>query len=317
LGRIRIAVALLLAAPAAGSAAQLRIAHEPVACVPTDRHLRISATGLPAGQVRGAELQFRVGAERPWYAAVMTARGGGEWQGILPRPGPALREFEYRIVMTSDALARAMTAPVAVRVADADAPCDAVAQGSLDASIVVRVPAGAPLVPPVPPGFSPAGVITPRDEAKGSKLIPLLVGAAGAAGVAGSVANDRKVVAPPAPDIPTFAFTGTSPHPGTVLSLSRTPLVVFITMSREPNRAIDLAWRLELRSTGVAAPVCLVMEGVFAGARRPVSLALLGPLSATGACGERFEVNRGRLTVAIGGEPVFDAMLSLPFRVEP
>jgi hypothetical protein len=311
-------VALALAAPLAARAGGLRIAQQPVPCVPADRHLRISATGLPMDQVRSAELQFRVGADGGWYSAAMRARASGEWQGVLPRPAPTLRAFEYRIVMTSDALSRAMTTPTVVHVVDGATACEAESQGSLDASIVVRVPPGAPLVPPVPPGFSPAGVVVPQEAAKGSKVLPVVLGAAGAAAVAGAAsANTPPGVGPPRADIPGFAFTGTSPDPGTVLSLSRTKLVVFMTMSREPMRALDLSWRLELRAAGMEGPVCLVMQGVFSGARRPVSLALLGPLDATGACGERFDVGAGRLTVEIGGSLVFDATLALPFRVEP
>jgi hypothetical protein len=86
--------------------------------------------------------------------------------------------------------------------------------------------------------------------------------------------------------------------------------------SHVPARPLDLVWRLEVRPAGDVA-VCLVMQGLFNRAREPVSLALLGPLSATGACGKRFEVALGHLTIETLGQPVLDATLALPFSVEP
>jgi hypothetical protein len=116
--------------------------------------------------------------------------------------------------------------------------------------------------------------------------------------------------------VPGFTFTGTIPNPGAALSVSRSSLAVILTMSREPARPLDLLWRLELRADA-GGPVCLTMQDLFNGAKRPLGVALTAPLTTTGACGQRFDVAVGRLTVEVAGALVYETTLTLPFHVEP
>ena len=171
-GLVAVAVAL---AGDASAAVSLEVVHHPIECVPSGRYARVIASGAPAESAARAELQFRVRPDAAWYGVAMTA-DGGSWSAALPRPVPPLTQFEYRIVMTAPDLGTAETAALPVRVADDPAQCAAQSSIAVAAPIVVRVPAGAPLVPPVPPGFSPAGVVAPaepepRDKWKAVKWI--------------------------------------------------------------------------------------------------------------------------------------------------
>jgi hypothetical protein len=314
------AAALALVLPAAARAASLVIQHEAPACVPADRYLGVSAAGVPSEAVAGAELEFRAAPDASWYTIAMRPEAD-TWRAVLPRPMPELARFEYRIVMSASAGPPAVSAPFTVRVAGDGASCDTPAQGSIDASILVRVPPGAPLVPPVPRGFSPAGVVAEQERVlppqKRLGRLALAGAAVAGAAVAVAVATGSDDYTPPAPDIPEFVFTGTVPAPGATLSLSQGTLLLFVTMSREPSVPLNIAWRLELRSGGAQAPVCVTMAGLFRGAQRPLSLVLSAPLQSTGACGERFDVEAGRLTMAVSDQTVFDSTMALPFHVEP
>jgi hypothetical protein len=302
---------------AAAGALPVEIAHEPISCVPRDRYARVAARGVPADDVARVELQFRTGADAAWYAIGMTA-AAGEWSALLPRATSSLPAFEYRIEMTTRAAATATTPPFGVRVADASDACVGTAEDALDHPIMVRVPPGAPIVPPVPLGFSPAGVVAAHLQVAGGSQKPLvLIGSGGAFGAAAVIASSLGgSLDPAALDIPTFTFSGTFPDSGTVLSLEHGSLAVVVTMSREPSRALDFDWRLELRAEP-EGPVCLVMENVFNDARRPLNVVLTAPLAATGACGQRFEVAFARLTIDVAGTRALDSTRRLPFIIEP
>jgi len=117
-------------------------------------------------------------------------------------------------------------------------------------------------------------------------------------------------------DIPEFFFDGTSPSPGSVLSLGHDALTVFVRMSREPRAPLTFTWRLEMQAE-IGSPVCLVMTDLFVGAQSPPSLSLFAPLSNTGQCGDRFDVNASHLTIQVEARRVLDLTLELPFHVEP
>ena len=217
----------------------MHVRHDPIACVPGDRHVTVTTRAEPADAAVAVELQFRAEGS-DWYGVAM-AREDGVWSARLPRAAASLRRFDYRLVTTStDALVTA-SEPVAVAV---KADCDTAGQASLTSSIIVRVPPGAPLVPPVPPGFSPAGVVSvqervvpglKRREPRWSRYAigAAVSGAAGAAlaGLGGSV-NE-----PPGVDIPGFALQRVSPEPGAVLR-PQTTMLVFVNMDREPDQPL-------------------------------------------------------------------------------
>ncbi|HET8647967.1 MAG TPA: hypothetical protein VFO85_20900 [Vicinamibacteria bacterium] len=303
-----------LAAPAEGAVA---LRHEPLACVPANRYALVSAAGEPAGQVAGLTVQFRTDAAGGWYGVAM-ANENGTWSARLPRPAAALAAFEYRLLLTSTA-AEVTEGPVhPVRVAPPE-ECEAPsARPSIATPILVNVPPGAPLVPPVPAGFNPTGVVAaqppPRPPSKAGKIglgaVAAVVGGAAAAGVLLAAGPE-----PPPPPLPTFSFNGTTPQPGSVLSLSRTPFAVFVLLSHPPHRSLNLEWRVELLREG-SGPLCVVMQSVYTAAI-DTRVTLTAPMAATGTCGERFTVIALRLIMQMGTSRVYDALHALPFEVEP
>lgn len=309
-----VLVALVAWAPAA-HAGLIQIEHQPLHCVPLDRHLRVVARGAPADLVRGAELQFRAGPEAAWYATAMRGEAGS-WSAVLPRPSASLGRFEYRIVMTEPSLETSATPPIAVAVGE-DA-CASAAQAAVDSSIVVRVPPGAPVVPPVPSGFNPAGVVAAQErEAPKSKTKLALLGGLGAAGAIAAVA----LASAPEPgstgsDLPFFAFNGTIPNPDSTISLSRDAIQVLVEMSQEPETPFSFTWRVEWRLSP-RDPLCVSMAGVFNGAQRPTGLLLTAPLVTTGTCGNRFRATSAQITFHVAQRLVWDVTLSLPFDFEP
>jgi hypothetical protein len=314
-------VALALAAPVAASAAgRIAIDHAPVDCVLYDRYARIAATGTPADLVAAAQLQFRVEEQGGWYSVGMAARGT-EWSAFLPRPIPPLARLEYRVVMRSSDADEAATPAIAVRVGG-DAECGSPAQSSsaVAAPIVVRVPEGAPLVPPVPAGFSPAGVVAAEERVRKSALTTLAIGAGLAGGFTAAVVLGGGAVAqrPELNELPGFRFSRTAPVPGSVVSLSRDQFDVFLLLTGRTRIPLDFDWSFELLGVGVET-VCVSVAGratLFS--FLPFTMSLTGPLFPRGACGERFDVDRSRLRVSVRGRIVFEEIQApLPFHFEP
>jgi hypothetical protein len=311
--------ALVVAAPAtAGAAPSFEIGHDPVTCVSADRYARITATATPADQVARAELQFRVPPDGAWYSAAM-AGSGGTWSAFLPRPMRDLAQFEYRIAMTSAQLETVTGAPVAVRVSG-DPECVAAGQLSVDAPVVVSVPAGAPVVPPVPFGFSPTGVVAARLSEAPKKKTPVvlvggLVAAAGIAGVAATTGSGP----PPAPvGLPTISFFGASPQPGTEISLSTDRLVLSIQVTGEPRAPMTFSWDLDMGSVPAPGGCRIAMRGFESITDvRPLTVQLTAPLERSGLCPDRFSVQDARLIIVLRNQVVFDATQTLPYSFRP
>ena len=317
-------MALALAASVPASAAgRIAIDHARVDCVPYDRYPRIAATGAPADGVATAQLQFRAGGDGGWYSVGMAAEGTA-WSAFLPRPIRPLARLEYRIVMRWSDAGEAATAVNVVRVGGDPAECSGavLSSAALAAPIVVRVPEGAPVVPPVPAGFSPAGVVAVEEAArKTSGLTKLAVGTALAGGVAaGALFGNGAFGQPPELSLtPGFRFSGIAPVPGSVLSSSSGQLSVFVLVTGRSNLPLDFNWVFELMGVGVES-VCLSMSGrLNVAASLPATVTLVGPLfPRVASCGERFDVDRSRLRVIIRGQTVFDEVQApLPFHFEP
>ena len=159
-GRCGLVLALV-AVRAGGRRRPLAIDHAPVACVPYDRYTRIAATARPR---RGSPPRSSSsGPGRPRLVRHRDGRGAGgrEWSAVLPRPMRPLARLEYRIVTrATDADGDGDRGPSRHGSGD-DPECGRAAHSSPEvaAPIVVQRAEAAPLVPPVPAGFSPAGVV--------------------------------------------------------------------------------------------------------------------------------------------------------------
>jgi hypothetical protein len=296
----------------------LRVDHEPLRCARADYHARVVAAAEPAEEVASAELLFRTD-QGGWYRISMGRTIGG-WTALLPRTTSGRDAFEYQLLFTSTRAGEPVISPV-VRV-PVTATCAADSKSAVATTIVVTVPAGAPVVPPVPPGFSPTGVASARESENGhgSSRKPIAVLAAAGAVAALAVAGTSKATSDPpdeGPDIPFFLFNDAAPRPGTPVSLAAGGLTINVLMSHIPEQPIDLIWRAEFRQAA-NGPACVVMQDVFKGAQMRVALLLTAPLSSSGACGPTpVDTTVLRLTIDVGGEPVHDSTTGFPFRFEP
>ena len=113
--------------------------------------------------------------------------------------------------------------------------------------IVVTVPEGAPLVPPVPAGLSPAGVTAAAERPRSKKGLKIAgaaavvaVGAATAVGV--SASNEPEPAAVPAAGPPVQRHRA---PPGSTISLSRDAPIVFLVMDHEPAQVVTFVWQVE------------------------------------------------------------------------
>lgn len=322
---------------AAGTGRALEVVHQPLSCVPAGRYAFVVARGVPAEAVASAEAQFRTGPDAGWYRVRLDAAGDG-WQGFLPQPTAALARFEYRVVLVSRDAATSETAPVAVTVGPPATACPSGDASVAAASMVLQVPPGAPLVPPVPMGFSPVGAALPQaaqrqapQRTKGG-FGPRLALGLGLAGVAGAAVTavgqgEGNALTPPPEDpsrrLPTFSFTGTDPSAGATVSRTRDQFRVLVTMDREPIEPMPVQFTVGLQrdTSAVVASRCATMTGSFEGVQRPLGLVLTGPviLVASAPCGEAFDVRSLSVQVTMGARSVMQGtvILPTPLRFEP
>jgi hypothetical protein len=307
----------LLALAAAAPAGALELAHQPVTCTAPERYVRVVARGVPAEGVAAGAVGFRAGPQSDWYTVAMVS-SGGEWAAFIPRPTSALARFEYRVALTGTDAATVTTPPIGVSVGP---DCPDVESMAVATAIVVQVPAGAPAVPPVPPGFSPVGATALQPAARaagkgglsgGKVLLGAGVLAAAGAGAALAVRDGE-----PAPlDVPGFRFDRTMPLPGATISEPRGDrLAVVITMSREPDRPLSVEWGVELLASA-AGPRCGVLAGTFAPAQRPLGLVLSSRVINGGPCGPVFDVAVLRVIAIVDGVTVLQQDVAAPFHFE-
>jgi hypothetical protein len=307
----RQGLAFVLALTAAPAAA---VEHTALACVPADRYARITAHAEAASVV----LQFRTSPGVPWYSTRM-AGADGEWTAFLPRPAISLREVEYRFVVTDAGAKSSPTDPVRARVG-APGECDEAGRPSVDALIVVTVPEGAPVTPPVPAGFSPAGVVAA--EARRRSSLPFTIaGLAAGVGVAGAVAGaTAEATSAPPPSgplaVPDIRFNSIDPPPGSTVSAARGRIAISMRLGARPAGALAFQWRAEILSED--GRLCMTMDGV-AGVPEGLDLVLTAPIVIFGACGSTppFDSQRMRITLRVNQDFVFDETLVLPYHFEP
>lgn len=308
-------VGVMLCAELAAAAGLDAIRHEPISCVPEGRYVTVTALGVPADHVASATLQFRHSAAAPgWYTIRMTP-GAGSWVGVLPRPMKELAEFDYRVVMTSKDLQARFTAPFSARVV-ADGTCGTPAQNEAP-SIVVEVPPGAPVMPPVPPGFSPAGVVAAAEPRAPDRRrnVKWAAGAAAAAAV-GAVVAGIGPAPPKARPVPEIDILETSPPSGGTFSTSRDRLSVLVSVTGEPLEPITLTWFFSLHAS-LLEPCLSMTDTLTLGPARPQTIELAAPLRTNGFCGTTFNVHSARLTIVVDGLVAREVSKEVSIRVVP
>lgn len=181
----------------AAAASTAAIDHKAVGCVEADKFPRFEARLTPADTVGRARVFFRPQGVPAWYAVSM-AREADVFAAFLPKAKKSLRGFQYYIEVADTALGTSRTQEYSAKVTPDAGGCakDLMALSSAAATVLLEVPAGAPLVPL---GFSAAGV-TPAGAAAATGAA---AGASGGGGLstgvivagAGAVAAGGAVVA--------------------------------------------------------------------------------------------------------------------------
>lgn len=302
------ACAALLPWLGTGVAAAPVVTHDPATCAVSEAFPVIEAR--LAEPAPGARLRvlFRLDRGDEWYAVAMTDEAD-VWRGLLPRPEPGLAGFSY-VVEAAVGAERSRTAENRVLVMPAGAACPGVvAESVASAQVTVEVPAGAPVIPPVPRGFSPVGAVNARAEAlaiprRASRRLPLLLAGVALAGGGAVAASQGEPNGPPptAPFDPRFdnffsdvMLIDASPPPGTALSLAAPSLDVRVqirlTQTTEP---VFVEMRLEDDAGRACLVATLPVPGLGPSERR--DLDVVG-FEATGLCPAPAQVTHGAVTI--------------------
>jgi hypothetical protein len=100
--------------------------------------------------------------------------------------------------------------------------------------------------------------------------------------------------------------------------LSRDRVTFVLQLTGRPRNPFNLTWVAEFLGGGVDT-VCVSMVGqstLFL--VPPATVSLSAPLTRSGNCGDRFDVDRSHLRVLSNGLIVYDAVFApLPFHFEP
>jgi hypothetical protein len=309
---MRFPALLFLVLPAAVDAGG--VDHTPLACIPADRYARVAARSAGA---TAADLEFRTRADGPWYRTRMV-REGDAWVAFLPRPAQTLGEIEYRITTTDASAKPESGASVRARVG-APGECDDAGRAAVDAPIVVQVPEGAPVVPPVPPGLSPAGVVAAEAPKRSNRALKIVGGVAAVAIIGATAAGTAETTGEPpttgeAP-LPAISFNNIDPPPGSSFNYNRTPFVVHMRLATRPEAVRTVFWRVELRAANGRS--CVEMSGTSTLVPDSNEFFLTTPLVSSGACGFVFDVAAVYIAITHQNQLVFEQSLALPYHVEP
>jgi hypothetical protein len=204
----------------ARGAGPLRIRTSPPACLLAAGFPVIRSLIDPADAVASANLFFRPEAYPLWYEVPMHRRGSG-FLAVLPKPRPSAQRVHYYVEATAPGRPRARGPQLSAPVVEDAARCGgAPAEMVESAAVGVRVPRGAPAVPPVPPGFSPVGAAA-IEEARTVERLPFIMAGGVAAGMAGGMAFAGKK--PPGGSAQAgdeIAFLDSNPPPDARISIS-------------------------------------------------------------------------------------------------
>ena len=165
-----------LFAVASAGAQTIAIEHQGIGCLVADNYPELTACFQPSSDVAKARVQFRAAGTIHWYFVEMSP-GGACYSGTLPKPQPSTKEIEYYIDVASKGYGESRTPDYSPRVASGLAGCrrrGIVAGFATSAAVRVFAPVGAP---PIPAGFSGAGVVTTTGAATG----PAAAGSGGGA----------------------------------------------------------------------------------------------------------------------------------------
>jgi len=268
----------------------------------------------PFETVESARVFFRPEAYPLWYQVPMVRSGEG-FLATLPKPRPSAQRVHYFVEATAPGHPQARGQQHIVPVVEDAAQCTgAPAETAETAAVAVRVPKGAPMTPPVPPGFAPVGAVNLEDPERQKSPLSLVIAGGFAAAVGGLFALPGPHQDPPAEGPRNeITFIDSMPPPDSRLSLSSGPLLAVRVRIRTqlavgPGNVRVVLFRAF--GGGPEAP-CAVLVAAHAGfpADAPQEVTVSGPFQQAQVCQPS---DRLRLTLEENGRVVVSTGLGSP-----
>jgi hypothetical protein len=244
----------------------------------------------PADAVERAMVLFHPEGYPLWYQVDMRRTSDG-FLAVLPKPRPSARRIHYMVEVLSPGRPRGRGQQLSAPVVEEPAACPGSPAETVEsAAIGVKVPKGAPMVPPVPPGFVPVGAVNIEKTTRGGGKTPLIV-AGGLAGAAVGIfalpdANPAGASDPEPPN--EINFLESNPPPDSRFSLRSLPsLTVRLRVRTQravgPGNVRVTLFRSFGGGTGTPCAVLLAPHGGFPAAS-PREIQVTGPLQNAMVC---------------------------------
>ncbi len=268
----------------------------------------------PYETVESARVFFRPEAYPLWYQVPMRRDGEG-FIAVLPKPRPSAQRVHYFVEATAPGHPQARGQQHVVPVVEEAAQCTgAPGETAETAAVAVRVPKGAPMVPPVPPGFVPVGAVNLENPERQKGPLPLII-AGGFAAVVGGVfalpGAHREAPAEGSRD--EIVFIDSTPPPDSRLSLSSGPGLAVRVRIRTRRAVGPGNVRVVLFRSFAGGPEapCAVLVSAHAGfsADTPQEVVVSGPFQQAQVCQPS---DRLRLALEENGQVVVSTGLSSP-----
>ena len=285
----------------------IRIRTSRPACLLSAGFPVVRALVEPSDTVAAVTLHFRPEGYPLWYQLPMKRSGEG-FLAMMPKPRPSAQRVLFFVeVKTLDA--RPLRGnELSARVVEDPAQCEGPpAETAERAAIAVRVPKGAPAVPPVPPGFEPVGTVSlePFHQGSGGKTV-LYVAGGFAAALGGIFASGDPRPSPMPSTTPNqIEFVDSVPPPDSHLSLS-SGAQLNVRLRVRINSGLSAAGlvRVTLLSTFSPAVPCAVIEVPIGSALPPnftQEVLVSGPFSQARVCQPAHSL---RLEIVLNGTVV-------------
>jgi len=261
-------------------AGPIRIRTSRPACLLSAGFPVLRALVEPPDAVSSVMLHFRPESYPLWYQVPMKRMEQG-FVAVLPRPRPSaqrVRFFVEVMPLNGQPLRGTM---LAARVVEDPAQCSGPLGETVErAAIGVKVPKGAPAVPPVPPGFEPVGTASLNRAPPRSHKAPLLVAGGFAGALAALFAQGSPATGAVTPPADEFSFLDSTPPPGSHLSLHSGPQLLVRLRLRLMRGVSTGLVRVILHRTFAPGSPCGVIEvplsQIVAGASQDIAVS--GPI---------------------------------------
>lgn len=298
----------------------LWIDHEIVECILADSFPLLEARfeGKP---VAGARVKFRGASETQWYSVPMYRNRQGSHTAVLPKPKPGLTSLHYAIEVTAGDAEKTTTAEFTALVVRQSDACGEKHLAGLAVSppmIMVELPEG---TSSLPQGFSGKNAVAVYGSGKVRKGRPTtaVLAAVAAGGVAGglSIFKDTPVgISGPTQLDAYVRLAGSSPPPGSTISLSRGSLSMTFDLYLPAliPAGGDVVVRLH-EGLPDSSRACLTLTGSYGGEIPVFTLRQLTVgtpfASVDHSCGSSFDVTRARVVFRVAGGPYYQTAQNL------